>query len=95
MTRFRKPFIKRAVECGINFFDTADMYSLGESERVLGNALRELGVPSEELVIATKVFSSMTKKPNGGGLSRKHIMAAIDASLERLGMDYVDLYQVS
>ena len=88
-----RPFFKRAVEAGINFFDTADMYSLGASEEVTGRALREFG-NRDELVIATKVFFPMTSGPNMGGLSRKHIMSAIDASLRRLGVEYVDLYQI-
>ncbi len=88
-----RPFIKRALEAGINFFDTADMYSLGESERVLGNALRDF-VPRDEVVIATKVYNPMGDKPNQRGLGRKHIMEAIDASLKRLGTDYVDVYQI-
>src|SRR3954470_2803435 len=88
-----RPFFKRAPEAGINFFDTADMYSLGASEEVTGRALREFG-NRDELVIATKVFFPMTSGPNMGGLSRKHIMSAIDASLRRLGVDYVDLYQI-
>jgi len=88
-----RPFFKRAIEAGINFFDTADMYSLGASEEVTGRALREFG-NRDELVIATKVFFPMTAGPNMGGLSRKHILAAIDASLRRLGVDYVDLYQI-
>lgn len=88
------PFIRRAIEAGINFFDTADIYSLGVSEEILGRALRELKVKREDVVIATKVFFPMGKGPNDGGLSRKHIMEAIDGSLKRLGMDYVDLYQI-
>ena len=88
-----RPFYQRAIEHGINFFDTADMYSRGESEAVLGRALKELA-RREEVVVATKVFYPVTDHPNGRGLSRKHIMAAIDGSLKRLGMDYVDLYQV-
>src|SRR3954467_1002782 len=87
------PFFRRSIELGINFFDTADMYSLGASEEVTGRALREFG-NRDELVIATKVFFPMTSGPNMGGLSRKHIMSAIDASLRRLGVDYVDLYQI-
>lgn len=86
-------FIKRAIEHGINFFDTADMYSRGVSEQVVGRALKEF-TRREEVVLATKVFYPVEDHPNGGGLSRKHIMAAIDASLTRLGMDYVDLYQI-
>src|SRR5258706_13141505 len=74
-----RPFFKRAIEAGINFFDTADMYSLGASEEVTGRALRDFG-NRDELVIATKVFFPMTSGPNMGGLSRKHIMSAIDAS---------------
>jgi len=88
-----RPFFKRAIEAGINFFDTADMYSLGASEEVTGRALRDFG-NRDELVIATKVFFPMTSGPNMGGLSRKHIMSAIDASLRRLGLDYIDLYQI-
>ena len=88
-----RPFIKRALELGINFFDTADMYSLGVSEEVTGRALRDLA-RREEVVVATKVFFPIGRGPNGGGLSRKHIMEAIDNSLRRLGMDYVDLYQI-
>ncbi len=87
------PFFRAAIEAGINFFDTADMYSLGESERVTGAALKEFG-RREELVIATKVHHPMGRGPNDRGLSRKHVLAAIDASLERLGTDYVDLYQI-
>ena len=88
------PFVKRALEAGINFFDTADIYSLGESEKVLGNTLRHFGVNRKDVVIATKVFNPMGDGPNDRGLSRKHIMDAIDASLKRLQMDYVDLYQI-
>jgi aryl-alcohol dehydrogenase (NADP+) len=88
-----RPFIQRALEAGINFFDTADMYSLGASEAILGRAIRDF-VPRDEVVIATKVYFPMGDKPNQGGLSRKHIMAAIDASLRRLEMEYVDLYQI-
>jgi aryl-alcohol dehydrogenase-like predicted oxidoreductase len=89
-----KPFFKRAIEAGINFFDTADMYSLGVSEEVTGRALKEFGTGRDKLVIATKVFNPMSDDPNDRGLSRKHIMSAIDASLRRLGTDYVDLYQI-
>jgi aryl-alcohol dehydrogenase-like predicted oxidoreductase len=89
-----RPFIKRALELGINFFDTANVYSLGVSEEILGRAVRDFG-RREELVIATKVNSEMRKNdPNGRGLSRKAIMYEIDASLKRLGMDYVDLHQI-
>jgi aryl-alcohol dehydrogenase (NADP+) len=89
-----RPFIRRALELGINFFDTADMYSAGVSEEVTGRALREFA-RREEVVVATKVyFPTNPDDPNARGLSRKHIMDAIDASLRRLGMDYVDLYQI-
>ena len=88
-----RPFIKRAIERGINFFDTADMYSRGVSEQVVGRALKDFA-KRDEIVLATKVFYPVEDHPNGGGLSRKHIMSAIDASLTRLGMDYVDLYQI-
>jgi 1-deoxyxylulose-5-phosphate synthase len=88
-----RPFIRRAIELGINFFDTADMYSLGVSEEVTGKLLWE-AVPREEVVLATKVYFPIGRGPNGGGLSRKHIMEAIDNSLRRLGTDYVDLYQI-
>jgi aryl-alcohol dehydrogenase (NADP+) len=89
-----RPFIRRALELGINFFDTADMYSLGASEEVLGRALKEFGPSRDRLVIATKVFNAMGDDPNQRGLSRKHIRHSIDDSLRRLGTDYVDLYQV-
>ena len=89
-----RPFIKQALELGINFFDTADMYSLGASEQILGRALKDFGPSRDKLVIATKVFFPMGDDPNQKGLSRKHIMHAIDDSLRRLGMDYVDLYQI-
>ncbi len=88
-----RPFIKRALEHGINFFDTADMYSNGVSEEVVGRALKDYA-KREQVVIATKVFYPTADHPNGGGLSRKHIMQAIDASLGRLGVDHVDLYQI-
>jgi len=88
-----RPFIKQALDEGINFFDTADMYSLGASEEVLGRALRDFA-RRDEVVIATKVFFPLAPKPNQGGLSRKHILHAIDDSLRRLGTDYVDLYQI-
>ncbi len=89
-----KPFVKRALEAGINFFDTADIYSLGASEEVLGNLLKALGVKRETVVIATKVFNPMSEDVNDHGLSRKHIMDSIDRSLRRLKMEYVDLYQI-
>src|SRR5580704_16615555 len=88
------PIVQKAVEAGINFFDTADIYSRGESEEILGRALKDLKVRRDESVIATKVFNPMGRGPNRGGLSRKHIMQSIDASLTRLGVDYVDLYQI-
>jgi 1-deoxyxylulose-5-phosphate synthase len=89
-----RPFFRRAIEAGINFFDTADVYSLGVSEEITGRALKEYGPSRDKIVIATKVFSVMGDNPNQKGLSRKHIMHAIDDSLRRLGTDYVDLYQI-
>ena len=89
-----KPFFRRAIELGINFFDTADVYSLGASEEIVGRALKEFGAGRDRLVVATKVHSPMGDDPNQRGLSRKHIFHAIDDSLRRLGMDYVDLYQI-
>ena len=89
-----KPFFKRALEAGINFFDTADVYSIGVSEEVTGRALKEFGPGRDKLVIATKVFNPMSDDPNDQGLSRKHILNAIDNSLRRLGTDYIDLYQI-
>jgi aryl-alcohol dehydrogenase (NADP+) len=89
-----RPFIRRAIDLGINFFDTADMYSVGESEEVLGQALKEFGLGRDRMIVATKVFYPMGDDPNGRGLSRKHIFNSIDASLRRLGTDYVDLYQI-
>jgi len=89
-----RPFVKKALDEGINFFDTADMYSKGVSEELTGKLLREFGAVRENVVIATKVYFNLNDEINGGGLSRKHIMDAIDASLKRLGMDYVDLYQI-
>ncbi len=86
--------VRKALELGINFFDTANVYSLGESERILGRALRSFGARREEMVIATKLFHPMSAAPNDRGLSRKHILQAIDASLSRLGLEYVDLYQI-
>ncbi len=88
-----RPFIRRAVEAGINFFDTANVYSGGTSEEIVGRALAEYA-RREEIVLATKVHGVMRKGPNGRGLSRKAIMFEIDASLRRLGTDYVDLYQI-
>ena len=87
-----RPFIKRALEAGITFFDTADIYSNGASEQVVGKALRDFAAKREDYVLATKVFFPVDGRH--GGLSRKHIMHAIDDSLKRLGMDYVDLYQI-
>ncbi|MBX3086107.1 MAG: aldo/keto reductase [Anaerolineae bacterium] len=88
-----KPFVKRAIEAGINFFDTADVYSIGVSEEITGRTLKEYA-KRDEIVVATKVFNQMGDDPNNRGLSRKHIMHSIDNSLKRLGMDYVDLYQI-
>jgi 1-deoxyxylulose-5-phosphate synthase len=88
-----RPFIRKALDLGINFFDTANVYSNGSSEEIVGRALKDF-VPREEVVIATKVHGRMRPGPNGAGLSRKAILAEIDASLQRLGTDYVDLYQI-
>jgi aryl-alcohol dehydrogenase (NADP+) len=88
------PYIQRALEGGINFFDTADVYSIGVSEEILGKALKQFGPSRDKLVIATKVFNPMGDDPNQRGLSRKHIRHAIDDSLRRLQTDYVDLYQI-
>jgi 1-deoxyxylulose-5-phosphate synthase len=89
-----RPFIRRALELGINFFDTADMYSVGVSEEILGRALKDFGGGRDRVVIATKLFNPMGDDPNQKGLSRKHVRHAIDDSLRRLGTDYVDLYQI-
>jgi aryl-alcohol dehydrogenase (NADP+) len=89
-----RPIVKKAIDLGINFFDTADVYSLGVSEEITGRLLKEYGPPRDRVVIATKVNSAMGSDPNLRGLSRKHIMHAIDDSLRRLGTDYVDLYQI-
>jgi len=89
-----RPFIRRALELGINFFDTADMYSVGVSEEILGRALKDFGPGRDKVVIATKVFNPMGDDPNQKGLSKKHIRHAIEDSLRRLGTDYVDLYQI-
>ena len=89
-----QPFFAQALDAGINFFDTANVYSLGSSEEYLGRALTELGVPRDEVVIATKVRGRMRPGPNGEGLSRAAIMTAVDDSLRRLGTDYIDLYQI-
>ena len=88
-----RPFIKHALELGINFFDTANVYSNGKSEEIVGRALKDF-VSRDEVVIATKVYFEMGQGPNDRGLSRKHIFNSIDASLKRLGTDYVDLYQI-
>jgi len=88
------PYVKKALELGINFFDTADMYSLGQSEVALGNALKELNVKRDEVIICTKVFHQTENHPNGRGLSRKHIFDSIAKSLNFLQLDYVDLYQI-
>jgi aryl-alcohol dehydrogenase (NADP+) len=88
-----RPFIRRALELGIDFFDTADMYSVGASEEVLGRALKDFAT-RDHVVVGTKVFNPMGEGANDRGLSRKHIFDSIDASLLRLGMDYVDLYQI-
>jgi len=87
-----RPFIKRALEAGINFFDTANRYSLGNSEEILGRAVKDFA-RRDEVVIATKVYGRMRPGPNGAGLSRKAIMVEIDNSLRRFGTDYVDLYR--
>jgi 1-deoxyxylulose-5-phosphate synthase len=88
-----RPFFKKALELGINFFDTADVYSGGVSEEITGRALRDF-TSRDQVVVATKVHGAMGPGPNDQGLSRKHILSSIDASLKRLGMDYVDLYQI-
>ena len=88
-----RPFIQRALELGINFFDTADVYSTGRSEEIVGRALRDFA-RRDEIVLATKVHGVMGEGPNDRGLSRKHILSAIDASLKRLGTEFVDLYQI-
>jgi aryl-alcohol dehydrogenase (NADP+) len=89
-----KPFMRRALDAGINFFDTADVYSLGESEKITGSLLKFFSVKRENVVIATKVNGQMSDDINDKGLSRKHILDSIDKSLKRLQMDYVDLYQI-
>jgi 1-deoxyxylulose-5-phosphate synthase len=89
-----EPFVRRAVEAGITFFDTADVYSLGGSERVTGRLLATYFPRREDYVLATKVYNAMGDGPNDAGLSRKHVLSGIDASLQRLGVDYVDLYQI-
>jgi len=89
-----RPFFRQAVDAGITFFDTANVYSKGSSEEFLGRAVRDLGLDRDEIVVATKVHGVMRDAPNGGGLSRKAIMQEIDNSLRRLEMEYVDLYQI-
>ena len=88
-----RPIIRKALEMGINFFDTANVYSIGASEEILGRALKDFA-KRDEVVIATKLHGKMREGPNGGGLSRKAILSEIDNSLKRLGTDYVDLYQI-
>jgi len=90
-----KPIFKKAIDLGINYFDTANVYQMGTSEEITGQLIREYGLNRDEIVVATKVhFDMRPGRPNGGGSSRKNIMAEIDHSLQRLGMDYVDLYQI-
>jgi aryl-alcohol dehydrogenase-like predicted oxidoreductase len=89
-----EPIVRRAVEAGVTFFDTADVYSLGRSEEITGRLLPKLFPKRDDYVLATKVWGPMSDRPNDQGLSRKHIMASIDASLRRLGTDHVDLYQI-
>ncbi|HEX8962669.1 MAG TPA: aldo/keto reductase [Rhodocyclaceae bacterium] len=89
-----RELVKTAFDAGINFFDTANVYSLGQSEQLLGQALKDLGLPREELVVATKSTGIMNELPNGRGQSRYHIMNEVDASLRRLQLDHIDLYQI-
>jgi len=89
-----RPFYKRAIELGINFFDTADMYSTGACEQITGRALKDFGPGRDRLVVTTKVCLPMSSDPNDRGLSRKHIMQSVDRSLKNLGMDYVDIYMI-
>ena len=90
-----KPIFKKAVDLGINYFDTANVYQLGTSEEITGRLIKEYGLDRDEIVVATKVHFAMREgRPNGAGSSRKNIMAEIDHSLKRLGLDYVDLYQI-
>jgi 1-deoxyxylulose-5-phosphate synthase len=89
-----RPFFKQALDAGINFFDTANVYSVGSSEEFLGRAIKDLGVDRDEVVIATKVNGPMRRGPNSAGLSRKAILAEVDHSLRRLGTDFIDLYQI-
>jgi 1-deoxyxylulose-5-phosphate synthase len=89
-----RPLVRSAAEAGVIFFDTADMYADGASEEVTGTLLREFFARRDDYVLATKVFNPMGPGPNDRGLSRKHVLSGIDASLRRLGTDYVDLYQI-
>lgn len=89
-----RPFFQQAFELGINFIDTANMYSMGVSEEIVGRAIRDFGPSRDRLVVATKVYMPMGEDPNQRGLSRKHIMHAVDDSLRRLGLDYIDLYVI-
>src|SRR6478735_7881585 len=86
--------VGRAIESGVNFFDTADVYSFGESERLLGQALKNLGTKRKDVIVATKVYGEMGPGPNDRGASRGHIMDSVQASLERLQLDHIDLYQI-
>jgi aryl-alcohol dehydrogenase-like predicted oxidoreductase len=86
--------VAKAFEAGVNLFDTADVYALGDSERFLGEALRNLGAPRESYLIATKAFGPMGKRPNDSGASRGHQLDAVKTSLKRLGVDHIDLYQI-
>src|SRR5262245_13119659 len=86
--------MKTVIETGINFIDTANVYSLGQSEQLLGQSLRDLGIPRHEVVIATKVLGRMSEKPNDVGLSRYHIFNSVDQSLQRLQMDHIDILYV-
>lgn len=88
-----RPLLRRAIELGINFFDTSNSYSLGQSEEIVGRAIRDFG-RRDEVVIATKVFAPMKQAPNSGGLGRKHVIASCEASLKRLGTDFIDLFQI-
>jgi 1-deoxyxylulose-5-phosphate synthase len=88
------PLIQKAWDLGINFFDTADMYSLGASETITGKAIRSIGMRREDVVVATKLFNPMSDALNARGLSRKHLRHSVDESLQRLGLDYIDLYQI-
>ncbi|WP_217576873.1 aldo/keto reductase, partial [Streptomyces sp. GbtcB7] len=89
-----EPIVRRAAEAGVTFFDTADMYSHGVSEEITGRLLDKLFPRRDDYVLATKIYFPMASGPNDGGLSRKHILSGIDASLRRLGTDHVDLYQI-